>query len=29
VPMLMALAGVWNVNFLGATGHAILRMRTR
>jgi glucose-6-phosphate isomerase len=24
VPVLMALAGVWNVNFLGATGHAIL-----
>src|SRR5688572_8348350 len=24
VPVLMALVGVWNVNFLGATGHAIL-----
>ena len=24
VPVLMALIGVWNVNFLGATGHAIL-----
>jgi glucose-6-phosphate isomerase len=23
-PVLMALVGVWNVNFLGATGHAIL-----
>ena len=24
VPVLMALAGIWNVNFLGATSHAIL-----
>jgi glucose-6-phosphate isomerase len=29
VPVLMALAGVWNTNFLGTTSHAVLPYATR
>src|SRR5688572_2078167 len=29
VPVLMALAGVWNVNFLGTTSHVVLPYATR